>query len=141
MTLLGFTLLLLLLWGLAYGSAAAIVWILQPPLAWLLRLVVLPIGLPFQQPTDSLDHQVARILIRAKRVGQLRSQDIANLAAVAVSLGTLSESEKVAIDEADRLRSQIIRVNSFSQLGALLPESEKQASKGIQTQRTRCRLA
>jgi hypothetical protein len=32
MTLLGATLLLLMLWGLAYGSATAIVWILLSPI-------------------------------------------------------------------------------------------------------------
>ncbi|MGD8914414.1 MAG: acyl-CoA dehydrogenase, partial [Candidatus Thiodiazotropha sp.] len=143
------------------------------PLAWLLRLVAFPTGLPFHQPTDKLDHQVARILLspnearerltqgiymtedlkqrttqleqaliaanaaaphektvrRAKRAGQLKSRDIRNLAAEAVSLGILGESEKDTLDEADRLRSQIIQVNTFSHLGALTPETQKQPSK------------
>ena len=32
------------------------------PLAWLLRWVIFPTGLPFYKPTDRLDHQVARVL-------------------------------------------------------------------------------
>ncbi|WP_316364487.1 acyl-CoA dehydrogenase [Candidatus Thiodiazotropha sp. CDECU1] len=143
------------------------------PLAWLLRLVVFPTGLPFHKPTDSLDHQVARTLLspsetrdrltqgiyitedqqqragqleqalfavnaaaphektlrRAKRAGQLKSRDIRNLIAEAVSLGILSESEKVALEEADRLRRQVIQVNTFSHLGSLTSESSKATSK------------
>jgi acyl-CoA dehydrogenase len=143
------------------------------PLAWLLRLVVFPTGLPFHKPSDNLDHQVARILLtpseardrltqgiyitedqqqrvgqleqalfavnaaaphektlrRAKRAGQLKSRDTRNLIAEAVSLGILSESERVALDEADRLRRQIIQVNSFSHLGAPTPDNSKQTSK------------
>jgi acyl-CoA dehydrogenase len=143
------------------------------PLAWLLRLVIFPTGLPFHGPTDELDHQVARILLspnearerltrgihitedqrlragqleralfavnaaaphektlrRAKRAGQLKSREIRNLAAEALSLGILSESEKVALDEADRLRNQIIRVNSFDHLGTLTSGPGERASK------------
>lgn len=33
------------------------------PLAWLLRWVTFPTGLPFYQPTDALDHQVAKLLL------------------------------------------------------------------------------
>ncbi|MET0004762.1 MAG: DUF1974 domain-containing protein [Candidatus Thiodiazotropha sp.] len=143
------------------------------PLAWLLRLVIFPTGLPFHKPTDNLDHQVARILLspnearerltqgiyttedqqqragqleqalfavnaaaphektllRAKRAGQLKSRDNRNLIAEAVSLGILSESEKVALDEADRLRSQIIQVNSFSHLGTVASERKQRGSK------------
>jgi acyl-CoA dehydrogenase len=139
------------------------------PLAWLLRLVVFPTGLPFHKPSDNLDHQVARILLspnearerltqgiyiteddqqracqleqalfavnaaaphektlrRAKRAGQLKSRDIRNLAAEAISLGILNESEKAALDEADRLRRQIIHVNTFNHLDALTSESKE----------------
>ena len=34
------------------------------PLAWLLRVLIFPTGLPFHKPTDRLDHQVARTLLR-----------------------------------------------------------------------------
>ncbi len=34
------------------------------PLAWLLRLVIFPTGLPFYRPTDALDHRVSRLLLR-----------------------------------------------------------------------------
>ncbi len=34
------------------------------PLAWLLRLVVYPTGLPFHKPSDRLDHAVAEILLK-----------------------------------------------------------------------------
>ncbi|MES9828911.1 MAG: acyl-CoA dehydrogenase [Candidatus Thiodiazotropha sp.] len=142
------------------------------PLAWLMRLVIFPTGLPFHKPTDNLDHQVARILLspnearerltqgiyttedqqqragqleqalfavnaaaphektlrRAKRAGQLKSRENRNLIAEAVSLGILSESEKVALDEADRLRSQIIQVNSFSHLGTVASERKQRGS-------------
>jgi acyl-CoA dehydrogenase len=33
------------------------------PLAWLMRVVIFPTGLPFHKPTDRLDHQVARLLL------------------------------------------------------------------------------
>ncbi len=38
------------------------------PLAWLLRLVIFPTGLPFHQPTDTLDHRVAALLQRPSEV-------------------------------------------------------------------------
>ncbi|MGD9171644.1 MAG: acyl-CoA dehydrogenase family protein, partial [Candidatus Thiodiazotropha sp.] len=47
MTLLGILLLLLMLWGLAYGSAAAIVWILLPPILLIslqLAALMTPLG-------------------------------------------------------------------------------------------------
>ncbi|MFI0459821.1 MAG: acyl-CoA dehydrogenase, partial [Candidatus Thiodiazotropha endolucinida] len=50
MTLLGFLLLLLMLWGLAYGSAGAIVWVLLPPILLislqLAELMTLLVALP-----------------------------------------------------------------------------------------------
>jgi acyl-CoA dehydrogenase len=142
------------------------------PLGWLLRLVVFPTGQPFNKPADTLDHQVARILLspnparerltqgiyitedqqqragqleqalfavhtaaphektlrRAQRAGQLKSEELRNLVAEAVSLGILSESEKIALEEAQRLRNQIIQVNSFTHLGAQWHEEKKQAS-------------
>ncbi len=33
------------------------------PLAWLLRLIVFPSGMPYSLPTDETDHQVARLLL------------------------------------------------------------------------------
>ncbi|MEW8507710.1 MAG: acyl-CoA dehydrogenase [Candidatus Thiodiazotropha sp.] len=143
------------------------------PLAWLLRLIIFPTGLPFHKPTDRLDHQVARILLtpsetrdrltkgiyitedqrqrsgqleralfavsaaaphqktlhRAKRAGQLKSRDVRSLITEALSLGILSESEKVALEEAQRLRSQVIQVNAFSDLGKSTGESGKDAPK------------
>ncbi len=41
------------------------------PLAWLLRLVIFPTGLPFYQPTDHTDHQVAALL---QRPGEVRER-------------------------------------------------------------------
>ncbi|MEJ2464118.1 MAG: acyl-CoA dehydrogenase [Candidatus Thiodiazotropha sp.] len=38
------------------------------PLAWLLRLVIFPTGLPFYKPTDALDHRVAALLLRPGEV-------------------------------------------------------------------------
>jgi acyl-CoA dehydrogenase len=38
------------------------------PLAWLLRLVIFPTGLPFYQPTDQIDHQVAALLLHPGEV-------------------------------------------------------------------------
>jgi acyl-CoA dehydrogenase len=38
------------------------------PLAWLLRLLIFPTGLPFYQPTDRLDHRVAALLQRPSEV-------------------------------------------------------------------------
>ncbi|MEW8587307.1 MAG: acyl-CoA dehydrogenase domain-containing protein, partial [Candidatus Thiodiazotropha sp.] len=143
------------------------------PLAWLLRLVIFPTGLPFHKPTDMLDHQVARILVtpneardrltqgiyitedqaqragqleqalfavtaaaphertlrRAKRAGQLKSGDVRSLIAEALSLGILSESEKISLDEADRLRGQIIQVNAFSDLAGVKTAVKKTVSK------------
>ncbi|MCU7863030.1 MAG: acyl-CoA dehydrogenase [Candidatus Thiodiazotropha sp. (ex Lucinoma borealis)] len=130
------------------------------PLAWLLRVVIFPTGLPFHKPTDHLDHQVARLLLspnevrerltqgiyttedqkqrvgqleqalfavtaaaphektlrRAKRAGQLKSRGMRNLIKEAVTLGILSDSDKVALDEAERLRNQVIQVNAFDRL-------------------------
>jgi acyl-CoA dehydrogenase len=143
------------------------------PLAWLLRLVVFPTGLPFHKPTDKLDHQVARIILspnparerlthgihitedqqqrsgqleqalfavnaaaphertlrRAKRAGQLKSRELPDLIAEAASLGILSESEKVTLDEAQRLRNQVIQVNSFGQVDSQRFGEKKQSSK------------
>jgi acyl-CoA dehydrogenase len=143
------------------------------PLAWLLRLVIFPAGLPFHKPTDRLDHQVAGILLspsetrdrltqgiyttedqrqragqleqamfavaaaaphektlrRAKRAGQLKSDDIRELITEAVSLGILNESEKMALDEADRLRNLVIQVNTFADLDTTKRESGKRSSK------------
>ncbi|MCU7861462.1 MAG: DUF1974 domain-containing protein, partial [Candidatus Thiodiazotropha sp. (ex Lucinoma kastoroae)] len=130
------------------------------PLAWLLRVVIFPTGLPFHKPTDHLDHQVARLLLspnevrerltqgiyttedqkqrvgqleqalfavtaaaphektlrRAKRAGQLKSRGMRNLIKEAVTLGILSDSDRVALDEAERLRNQVIQVNAFDRL-------------------------
>ncbi|MEJ2619450.1 MAG: acyl-CoA dehydrogenase, partial [Candidatus Thiodiazotropha sp.] len=33
------------------------------PLAWAMRVLIFPTGLPFHKPTDRLDHQVARLLL------------------------------------------------------------------------------
>ncbi|MEW8331862.1 MAG: acyl-CoA dehydrogenase [Candidatus Thiodiazotropha sp.] len=143
------------------------------PLAWLLRLIIFPTGLPFHKPTDKLDHQVARILVtpneardrltrgiyitedqgqragqleqalfavtaaaphektlrRARRAGQLKSRDVRSLIAEALSLGILSESEKVSLEEADRLRGRIIQVNAFSDLGGVKTTAKRAVSK------------
>ncbi len=143
------------------------------PLAWLLRIVIFPTGLPFHKPTDRLDHQVASILLspgeardrltqgifttedqqqragqleqallavsaaaphektvrRAKQAGQLKATDTGSMVAEAVSLGILSDSERMALEEADRLRSLIIQVNTFSDLEGTNRDGETRPSK------------
>ncbi|MES9866233.1 MAG: acyl-CoA dehydrogenase [Candidatus Thiodiazotropha sp. LLP2] len=130
------------------------------PLAWLLRVLIFPTGLPFHKPTDQLDHQVARSLLmpgevrdrltqgifttddpdqrvgqlekaliavaatvphektlkRAKRAGQLHAHKMPDLINEAVRLGILSEPDRAALEEADRLRNLIIEVNAFDHL-------------------------
>ncbi|MCU7936346.1 MAG: acyl-CoA dehydrogenase [Candidatus Thiodiazotropha sp. (ex Dulcina madagascariensis)] len=143
------------------------------PLAWLLRVVIFPTGLPFHKPTDRLDHQVARILLspgevrdrltqgiyttddpqhrvgqleraliavaaatphektlrRAKRAGQLKSRDIQSLIEEAIGLGILSDSDREALEEADRLRNQIIQVNTFERLNGSQSGKRKESAK------------
>jgi acyl-CoA dehydrogenase len=130
------------------------------PLAWLMRLLIFPTGLPFHKPTDRLDHKVARSLLvpgevrdrltrgvythrdprerigqleqaltavaaatphektlrRARIAGQLHGQEMPELIMEAVKLGILSEDDKKTLEEADRLRNQVIQVNAFEQL-------------------------
>jgi acyl-CoA dehydrogenase len=130
------------------------------PLAWVMRVLIFPTGLPFHKPTDRLDHQVARLLLtpgevrdrlthgvftnndpqqrigqleqamlavtkviplektlkRAKRAGQLKSRELPELITEAIELGILSESDRTLLDEADRLRNQVIEVNAFDRL-------------------------
>jgi acyl-CoA dehydrogenase len=56
------------------------------PLAWLLRLVIFPTGLPFHMPTDHLDHRVAALL---QRPGDVRDRLTSGI------YTTLSENQRV----------------------------------------------
>ena len=46
------------------------------PLAWMLRWVIFPTGLPFYKPTDRLDHQVARLLLRPSETRDRLTQGV-----------------------------------------------------------------
>ena len=46
------------------------------PLAWMLRWVIFPTGLPFYKPTDRLDHQVTRLLLRPSETRDRLTQGV-----------------------------------------------------------------
>jgi acyl-CoA dehydrogenase len=133
------------------------------PLAWLLRLLIFPTGLPFHKPTDALDHRVAALLQRpgevrdrltdgvyithtlqqragqleqallaeaeaapiektlrrAKRAGQLRGDELSAVIDEAITMGIISENDRESLERADKLRDQVIQVNSFDGLSEL----------------------
>jgi acyl-CoA dehydrogenase len=62
------------------------------PLAWLLRLVIFPTGLPYSEPSDRLGHQAARILLEPSHARNRLTQG--------VFLSTNPESTEGRLDQA-----------------------------------------
>jgi acyl-CoA dehydrogenase len=46
------------------------------PLAWMLRVLIFPTGLPFHKPTDALDHQVSRLIQRPSEARDRLTQGV-----------------------------------------------------------------
>ena len=130
------------------------------PLAWLLKLLIFPTGLPFHVPSDRLDHTAASLLLspgeardrltrdvyvsddpanrvgaleqaliavklsapiektlrQAKKAGQLKSMSRREMIHEALQIGLLRDEERLILNQANRLRNQVIEVDVFNEL-------------------------
>jgi acyl-CoA dehydrogenase len=137
------------------------------PLAWVLRLLVFPTGLPYTEPKDYLDHQVAQVLLKpsetrdrltagifmpqdlhykqalldqalektaalsaiektlrnARHAGLIKSKNIHQQLEEAVAGGLIHENDVQAMQELEKLREQIIAVDSFADYGQQAKEA------------------
>ncbi|MGD8908953.1 MAG: DUF1974 domain-containing protein, partial [Chromatiales bacterium] len=87
------------------------------PLAWLLRLVIFPSGLPFHQPTDRLDHRVATLLLRPSEVRDRLTLGVFTTLNPQLRFGQL-EQALVAVAEAIPLERTLRRAKRAGQLKA-----------------------
>jgi acyl-CoA dehydrogenase len=137
------------------------------PLAWVLRLLVFPTGLPYTEPKDHLDHQVAQVLLKpsatrdrltagifmpqdphykqalldqalektaalsaiektlrnARHAGLIKSKNIHQQLEEAVAGGLIHENDVQAMQELEKLREQIVAVDSFADYGQQAKEA------------------
>ncbi|MEJ2693201.1 MAG: acyl-CoA dehydrogenase [Candidatus Thiodiazotropha sp.] len=106
------------------------------PLAWLLRLLIFPTGLPFYPPTDALDHQVAALLLRPGEVRERLTQGVYTTQNPRQQGGQL-ELALLAVAEAAPIEKTLRRAKRAGQLRAGDAEGllEEAISLGILSKR------
>jgi acyl-CoA dehydrogenase len=87
------------------------------PLAWLLRLVIFPTGLPFHQPTDALDHRVAALLQRPSGVRERLTEGVYTTEDPGQRIGQL-EQALLAVAEAAPIEKTLRQAKRAGQLKA-----------------------
>jgi acyl-CoA dehydrogenase len=85
------------------------------PLAWMLRVIIFPTGLPFHKPTDHLDHQVARILLSPGEVRDRLTKGIFTTDNLQLRVGQL-EQALIAVTEAAPHEKTLRRAKKAGQL-------------------------
>ncbi|MCU7915219.1 MAG: acyl-CoA dehydrogenase [Candidatus Thiodiazotropha sp. (ex Gloverina cf. vestifex)] len=86
------------------------------PLAWMLRLLIFPTGLPFYKPTDALDHQVTRLILRP---GEARDRLTQGIYLTDIQTQRIAQLEEalIAVTEAapiEKTLRQAIRAGQLS---------------------------
>lgn len=89
----------------------------QRPLAWLLRLLIFPTGLPFHPPGDRLDHRVAQVVLRPGEPRDRLTQGIYITDDLSQRAGQL-EQALLAVAEAAPIRKTLRRACQAGQLRA-----------------------
>jgi acyl-CoA dehydrogenase len=90
------------------------------PLAWLLRWVIFPTGLPFHMPTDRLDHQVAKLLLRPSETRNRLTQGVYTTLDSTQRAGQL-EQALFAVAEAAPIEKTLRQAKKVGQLKATTP--------------------
>jgi acyl-CoA dehydrogenase len=88
------------------------------PLAWLLRWVIFPTGLPFYKPTDRLDHQVASLLLRPGEARERLTQGVYTTLDPKQRAGQL-EQALFAVAEAAPIEKTLRQARKAGQLRAV----------------------
>jgi len=89
----------------------------RAPLAWLLRLLTFPTGLPFHPPGDRLDHRVAQIVLHPGEPRDRLTQGIYTTNNLSQRVGQL-EQTLLAVAEAAPIRKTLRRACQAGQLRA-----------------------
>ncbi len=87
------------------------------PLAWLLRWVIFPTGLPFHKPTDRLDHQVAKLLLRPSETRDRLTHGVYTSLDPKQRIGQL-EQALLAVAEATPIEKTLRQAKKAGQLKA-----------------------
>ncbi|MCU7845798.1 MAG: acyl-CoA dehydrogenase [Candidatus Thiodiazotropha sp. (ex Monitilora ramsayi)] len=104
------------------------------PLAWMLRLLIFPTGLPFYKPTDALDHQVTRLILRP---GEARDRLTHGIYLTDLMTQRIAQLEQAltAVTDAAPIEKTLLRARRAGQLNARDEDSaiEEAISLGILT--------
>ncbi|MCG7909084.1 MAG: DUF1974 domain-containing protein, partial [Candidatus Thiodiazotropha taylori] len=112
------------------------------PLAWVMRVLIFPTGLPFHKPTDRLDHQVARTLLSPGEARDRLTHGVFTDDDPQQRIGQLEQAMH-AVAKAIPLERTLKRAKRAGQLHAReLPELIKEAIKlGILSESDKSLLA
>ncbi|MEW8254008.1 MAG: acyl-CoA dehydrogenase [Candidatus Thiodiazotropha taylori] len=112
------------------------------PLAWVMRVLIFPTGLPFHKPTDRLDHQVARTLLSPGEARERLTHGVFTDDDPQQRIGQLEQAMH-AVAKAIPLERTLKRAKRAGQLHAReLPELIKEAIKlGILSESDKSLLA
>jgi len=97
------------------------------PLAWLLRLLIFPTGLPFYKPTDRLDHQLAHLMQQPGEVRDRLTQGVYTTSDQSQRIGQLEQALLAVADAApiDKTLRQARRAGQLKSrnLAAMIEEA------------------
>jgi acyl-CoA dehydrogenase len=92
------------------------------PLAWLLRVLSFPTGLPFSKPTDILEHQVARLILQPGEIRDHLTQGIYTTKDRSQRIGLL-EQALLAVTEAAPINKTLRQARCAGQLKSRNPSA------------------